>query len=380
MKILNQLVLLPCLAPLPLHREHAEDSPFEPQEPRYELQLSLPELSFLQSTAVQGVVNYGGEARYDVHFYQYQETVYAQVTFETEPVIDGMFYLVNEHLAETLAAVDFDAIDPIQRFALETGRTVRSKLDAAKETPQYDLRPMQGTLAVEEGSAFLVTNDTRLRIAGEAADHAELFRDRPVLIEGSIRKPGVLTAETVRVVERNTLDLFIMSLCPFGQRATRLVADGLARITDGGAPEIRVHYIFYEGGDEEGEAELATLHGEPEIVENLVQMVIQEQYGTELFFRYLTERAASDEGWPELAQRIGLVPEDVDVIRFRIEAERDELIRREYELVTGNFGVFDGSPFYLWEGQKARPEDIPFLRGLDMGAGEDESCSADALM
>src|SRR6185503_5003946 len=99
---------------------------------------------------------------------------------------------------------------------------------------------------------------------------------REARVQGSIRELDVLTADALREVHANTLDLFVMSQCPFGRQAVHSVVEELLQQPSGNRPALRVRYIFYEQKDAQGNTSFTSLHGEPEIVENLVQIVLQE--------------------------------------------------------------------------------------------------------
>lgn len=347
-----------CLVPALLTQAAHEN----PQAPRYELQLSIAELSFLQSSAVNGVGRYGGDADYELRFAKVGEEVQAELRMESKLLIDVWTYWVKEQMADSLAAVDLARLAPADRLALETGKSVYRKLASSKEDPRYDTLSLRGRLETDGPSTFLVSDLERLRIEGRAAEDAARLAGREALVQGSIRELDVLTADSLREVHVNTLDLFVMSHCPFGRQAVHSVVEELLQLPAGKRPALRLRYIFYEQKDEQGNASFTALHGEPEIVENLVQMVLQEQYPEEVFLRYLLERAGSASDWRELATKVGLSAEDLEVVDYRIVAEREALIRREHESATKTFGIHDGSPVYVWEGEVSAPSAIPFLR------------------
>jgi hypothetical protein len=171
------------------------------------------------------------------------------------------------------------------------------------------------------------------------------------LADGFVKVPGQF--EPTRVIEQrtNTLELFVMSQCPFAQRAeTKLYGfRDSPNVTQ--KPKLEVRYIFYKQ-QKDGKGVYTSLHGEEEVTENLVQMVLRDRYAA-LFEPYVRQRATSGNlPWRKLLEQAGSSKLLLDEIEAAITSERDALIQAEYNYVTGQYGITDGSPSYVWESER----------------------------
>ena len=121
----------------------------------------------------------------------------------------------------------------------------------------------------------------------------------------------------------------------------------------------------------EGKDTFVALHGEPEIVENLAQMVIRDR-SPEVFRKYLGLRAANAAvPFAKLAVQAGLKESEVRDIGQTMVREREALILKEYEYATGRYGITDGSPTYVWESERvADLRRIEAFKGMAGGASE----------
>ncbi len=63
------------------------------------------------------------------------------------------------------------------------------------------------------------------------------------------------------------------------------------------------------------------------------------------------QRMKSDMAWDKLAHKVGMTEESIKFIENMIKEERDNLIRDEYEYVTGMYQIYDRSPTYVWESE-----------------------------
>jgi hypothetical protein len=161
------------------------------------------------------------------------------------------------------------------------------------------------------------------------------------------------------------LDLFVMSLCPFGRMAEKAMEDVLKHFKN--ELTFRLHFIVDVFPAEEV-VELApantegctvmsdgsaycSLHGYPELTENLVQICAMKHYGAKN--RYVDFIACRNENifdpnWEDCAEQCKM---DVDKIRACAEGDEGmELLRADAELSEG-MGI-GASPTFVLNGNQ----------------------------
>ncbi len=103
---------------------------------------------------------------------------------------------------------------------------------------------------------------------------------------------NAITAEATAVPEKNTgtsdnlekpvtLDMYIMSQCPYGVQAEDGAIPAVKKLIDS------VDYNIYFIANDNGDGTFSSLHGQPEVDENMRQICIMEKY-PEQFLDYLT--------------------------------------------------------------------------------------------
>jgi glutaredoxin len=165
--------------------------------------------------------------------------------------------------------------------------------------------------------------------------------------------------------EPGSLDLFVMSLCPFGRMAEKAMEDVLKHFKN--ELSFKLHFIVDVFPAEEVE-ELApantegctimtdgsaycSLHGYPELVENLVQVCAMKHYGSKnryLDFIACRNDSIFDPNWEDCAEE-----NKMDVEKIRACAEGDEgmaLIRADADLSEG-LGI-GASPTFVLNGNQ----------------------------
>lgn len=165
----------------------------------------------------------------------------------------------------------------------------------------------------------------------------------------------------------NRLDLFVMSMCPFGNEAVMAARDVYKHLK--GELDIELHWIetvveasrFKKGGlpevcIEHGDSAYCSLHGKEETEENLRQICAQSLYPTDKFLSYISCRAnpAIAMEWTECASA-----SDLDVERIETCAEGDEghALLAEDAKLTDILGI-GASPMYMWNNTFL--ESVPF--------------------
>jgi hypothetical protein len=345
----------------------------QPSVPHYRLALSFAEFSVLHDAAQAGVAKYGGDADLHVRLARSGDAVVWNVEITSTKLMEVLDYWMAERIAQLVGGLDFSVtLGDTARVALQTAKATHAKVREARQAPIYDVTTLDGVLErIGDGWAISTrAGRVPLTISEQLAGPAALAGHK-VIATGIVRVAGTLDA--LRVLERrvNTLDLFVMSLCPFARRAEAEIIPRLLAAR-GTRPALQVHYIFYPlAAGPNGP--YTCMHGEDEVRENLVQMLLRDEHPV-AFLPYLQLRATSDEPWGVLAARAGLDAGDVLRISRRISADRQALIQHEYDYVARVCSVRDGSPTFLWESQSVDGvQNVPLLADVASPTG---SCSA----
>lgn len=331
--------------------------------PRYRLVLSFPEFDLLHDVTRAGVAKYGGDADFDVKIVNTGNGLAWVVTLPNPHTAELLDYWTAERISQSVTSINFKkGVSDSAGVVLEVAKAVHAKLQDARANPVWDRLTISGVLARADTTWSVRTDSGSVRL-----DISHLFSPplalvgHDVVVAGAVRTPNQLDA--VRVLERkpNTLELFIMSQCP---PAMKTAADLITRVQSGKAedtPTLEIRYIFYVQRADSA-ATFTSRQGEDEVREDLVQMVIRDKH-PKAFWPYLLLRAKNtSDSWQTLGAKAGLTSQDMDQIAKQIVAERDELIRDEFEYVARTCGVYDGSPDFIWEGNRVQQlSDIPFF-------------------
>lgn len=343
--------LIPLLA-APSGHEQSDLALVGAQQPRFELRASSLEFSLLHGAAQAGVTRYGGDAGFRIELAKEGGQVVTTVTIDNTKLLDVWTYWSAEHTSNLLSLVDLDDLDPDSKLALRTAQSVNAKLAWSKANPIYDPLTLGGSLVADDGGIVLRTEQGVARVIGELAAELASFGGRDVVATGFVKTAGEMEVTRFAELKPDTLELFSMAHCPFGKRAERAVIEFLRTLPERERPMLEVRYIFYEkpSADAGAAPTYTALHGEKEVHESLVQMLIRDLLPW-MFHDYLLARVESDAPWQELAAKVGIAPDDVALIEQRAAAERDELIRAELDYATHRHAIRDGSPTYVWEGR-----------------------------
>lgn len=335
-----------------------------PSVPHFTLVMSYAEFALVQQAARSATARFSGDAELRVDLGHSGDEVTWNVTINDAKFMELLDGALTERVSGISGAADsIEAARNAPVIDRATALSTRDRVHEALLAPSYELTTIEGTLRHDHGQWAVRSVDCDVPLsAGTVLSLADALVGHEVVASGVVRKAGILDA--IRLVEKrpNTLDLFVMSLCPFARRAEASILPRLS-VTAGGQPEVRVHYIFYAAKPDSREG-FTCMHGEPEVRENLVQMLLRDEHPGQ-FPAYLQLRALSDEPWEVLAARAGLDATSLLRIAHRIASDRDELIAREYTYVALQCGVRDGSPTIAWEGRNIdRISEVPMLAGL----------------
>ncbi len=150
--------------------------------------------------------------------------------------------------------------------------------------------------------------------------------------------PACKDTMVCRPEKAKSLDLFVMSQCPYGAKAVQAMKEVLATFPND--LKLGVHYI----GNEQG-AELASMHGSAEVEEDIRQACVVKYYAkSHKFMDYLACRAADYKSplWETCTGGNGI---DAAVVRKCVEREGKDLLKADFRFST-SLGM-DASPTFL---------------------------------
>jgi len=343
------------------------ESELAPGKPHYKLKLNLNEYSIFNAAYVDGLLKYGGSGDFKLEMAKEGNEVAWTVTIENPRIMELLGIFVGEKTIKLVQGLDPARLEPTEKIALETIKSLTKKLEEAQKNPVWDTVKVSG-LVLEDGTNLLFqAQGEKLRLVGDRARELSAQRGIPLVAEGFIKLPGQF--EPLRWLEKrlNTLELFVMSLCPFGQRAEISLYTFLAQPRNSVAPSFEIRYLFYKT-QQDGKDTFISLHGEEEVREDLVQMAVRDYY-PQFFQPYVMMRADNTRAsWKKLAEQAGLQAADVAAVDNIISTQRGTMIQKEYDYATGHYGITDGSPSYVWESQP-----VADLRKLEAFKGMKES-------
>ncbi|MDX2197900.1 MAG: hypothetical protein SF069_02895 [Phycisphaerae bacterium] len=351
-------------------------------KPRYELTLSADEFVLLHAAAQSGVQKYGGDADFRIMIFRSGEDSRYRITIDQKLLLDVWTYWMAEKTADVVGRADFDQLSEAARTVLTIAQRVNAALASAKANPVWETAAFEGRLVADAEGLVLAREPQALRLDVGPLDNLYPFIGGEVIVFGSERVRGRIAAQRVIEHRKNALEIIVMSQCPFAKRAEAAVLEHLRSQSEAGntnaAPgaipsdtpfDLSVRYLFtaIQSG---GKRTYGSLHGEPEIRENLVQMIVRDEY-SHAFRDYLSLRIKSDEPWQTLAKEVGLSADDLSYIEDRITRDRDAIIAAEYAFVQSRFGAVAGSPTFFWESRPIQElADVPHLRGVASVAGQ----------
>jgi hypothetical protein len=336
---------------------------------RYELTLNASEFALLQTAAESGVSAHGGDAQFDLRIANIGKgQLQWIVTTKQARLLEVWSFWMAEQTTRLVNATDFSNLHVKVVEALKASQAVNNKLAIALASPLWDESTIHGSVSVHNGDIFVQTDAEALRITGPNVPDLAQLDGMSVVATGQARIVGEFDVTAYAEAKPRTLDLFVMSLCPFARRAEASILDLFEGASSAEQlPELRVHYMFTRKQDG-AKVIYSAMHGEDEVRENLVQMTIRDEL-PRYFQEYLHRRAVSDAPWRAIAADIGLALDAIALIERRISADRDRLIEQEIESLRG-YGVINTSPTFLWEGERVKDlKQIETFKQLQLGDG-----------
>lgn len=177
-----------------------------------------------------------------------------------------------------------------------------------------------------------------------------------------------------RPAQPKTLELFVMSQCPYGVMAVEKIT---AAHKEGKLPKDIKITLRYFGGEQGGE--FRSSHGSAEWEENIRQLLVQKYYPSKLW-NYLAIRNKDymSSLWDDALEQAGISVKD---IKKKFNKEGKELFREDIKYVR-EVGA-DASPAFLWEGRVLLDimsvSQIPGLEFFNPMAGASSPQAAAAL-
>ena len=325
----------------------------------------------LNSAALLGVRKYGGTADFSVALAKDGNDVSWTIKISDPRLMEVWEYWMAEKTTELVNLLDFDNLNPTAKAALATVKTINAQMAQARANPIWDPVKISGPVVEKDGRWFIQNEQGEYLVTGNRRKLIETVKGKSIIATGFIKVANQIELTSFLEKKSNTLELFVMSQCPFAKNAEASIIDFLRESSGDPKPSLEVHYIFYQK-NEGSKTIITSLHGEEEAQENLVQIIIRDTW-PQSYLDYLRRRAESDSPWNELAQAAGMSAEDIEHVKSVMKEGREALIQAEYDYATKTYEVYDGSPTYVWESERvADLRKVKVFDGLKFRSG---SCS-----
>lgn len=157
----------------------------------------------------------------------------------------------------------------------------------------------------------------------------------------------------MRGVLRTEIELFVMSMCPAGTSAEDFLLPLIQEYQD--EVDFQLHYFGKE--DDEGDAGQAykgfsSMHGRPEVIEDIRQLVVAREYPDKYIDFILCRNKTLTKSWEDCARKLGL---DVKRIADAVDSEetlaqyRENTARTHALEITGSPTLYiDGREHPVW--------------------------------
>jgi hypothetical protein len=334
-------------------------------EAKYEAHLNINEFSMLNSSMADGITKYGGVIDVSLKMSRANDEIEWVLSCNNSIILEVLGQYVAEKSIEILKAVDPDNLSANVKNTLKVIKTLSGKIEYSLKNPIWESKTVKGLLS-NFGDELYLQNDTlKLLLTGTQLSRVYALRGKEIIATGYIKAKNQF--EITKSIEKrdNVLEIFGMSLCPFAQRAEGLILANFDKLSINERPKLEVHFILYKKIEAE-KTMYYSLHGETELIEDLVQILIRDNY-PDYFIRYLLTRLKdSSLTWTDVALQADLHKNDIENIKNMLNSQRDNLLDKEYNYATLTYEIFDKSPSYVWEGEKVKNlSEIPFLKNLN---------------
>ena len=157
-----------------------------------------------------------------------------------------------------------------------------------------------------------------------------------------------LLASRIKRMGKPTLELFVMSYCPFGIRAEESIIPIVKKFGD--KIDFKLQFIAQEK-DTASQKDLTpfiSLHGYPEVAENIRQLLIAQEYPEQYLDYILCRGKKLNKSWEDCAKKFGI---DVEKIQKLFNTPKAEHLFRENIKRSAELGI-KASPTILVDGHQ----------------------------
>lgn len=350
----------------------------------FTIELSNEEYSLLHAAIFSGVKHYGGDASFAMRLARQGESLSWALTIENLLLIDAMRLWTAEKSVELLKIVNLEAMTDTERSAVKTMQSLNIKIAQSLANPIWPTMTVTDVCEQDGPDYFVGHGPRRHRLVGPRAQAAQAVVGNDVIVNGTAQPDRTLVVNWLRPVRQETLEVVVTSHCVHGLALLRAVYAAMQASSEG-PPEVHVvpRYLFFRTTSDQSSQQQpgqpvpptwTSIHGQAEVDENLLQMVIRDLF-PENFKQYFLSRAENaDTAWVEAAKRAGLSDSDVQHVIQKIASERDSMIEAEFEYVSNTLQTTDGSPTIFWESQRIdHIAQVPAFRRLEVGSSKCES-------
>ena len=163
-----------------------------------------------------------------------------------------------------------------------------------------------------------------------------------------------LLASRIARVGKPTLELFVMSYCPFGVQAEEKLIPIVKEF--GNKIDFKLQFIAQEKEAPSAQdiTPFTSLHGYPEVAENIRQLLIAQEYPDRYLDYILCRGKKLDKSWEDCADKLGI---DVTKIQELFDSPEAKQLFRENIKRAAELGV-RASPTILVDGHKFRANQL----------------------
>ncbi len=168
-------------------------------------------------------------------------------------------------------------------------------------------------------------------------DHSRAPMNLEELLKSRIERMG-----------KPTLELFVMSYCPFGIQAEEKLIPIVKKFGD--KIDFKLRFIAQEKDELSSQdiTPFVSLHGYPEVAENMRQLLIAREYPEQLLVYLLCRGKKLNKSWEDCAKKLGI---DVEKINRLFNTPEAEQLFRENIKRAAELGI-KASPTIFVDGQK----------------------------
>jgi len=316
--------------------------------PYFEFILNLNEYSIFNSAIVSALDKYGGVIDFNLKMGKTKSGIIWKITIFNKNDIKTIKQWVGEKTVELVSSIkDFSNLNNNSQIALNTIKTLAVKVDASINNPVWEKLIISGIVSVTDKEIFLNYKGNKYQVTGNLIQTIKQLNGKSIVSEAYIKSKNQIEIIKFLPQNKNTLEIFIMAKCKYALKAVNSICNFINTIPESKKPHIKIHYIFFL--KKQG---FTSLHGEDEVIENLVQILIRDNYNNYLL-KYIEHRLDDNQSnWKDIAKKTGLNIETINNIETKINTKKKSLIQSEYDYVAGLYGVFNKSPAYVWESMK----------------------------